>query len=148
MKLRVIGCSGWFAYSFLVLTCQGATIVDQHVCITRWGSYEDENDTWYSPLNHEVHTGSTVCIKLDAFCIQPWLQILIIHEDSITLLIIVQDTDATATIFIISCITNVNVPYSFDTSRFIIQVSLLHPLVKQLPWLKKLSKLCWPRVMC
>lgn len=38
----------------------GATIVDQRVCITRWGNYEDEFDFWSRPqYRHEEETGST-----------------------------------------------------------------------------------------
>ncbi|KAI4314189.1 hypothetical protein L6164_027123 [Bauhinia variegata] len=38
----------------------GATILDQRVCITRWGQYEDEFDFWNRPsYNHREGTGST-----------------------------------------------------------------------------------------
>ncbi|XP_068327377.1 binding partner of ACD11 1-like [Pyrus communis] len=36
----------------------GATIIDQAVCITRWGHYQDEFDFWNRP-QHEVETDST-----------------------------------------------------------------------------------------
>ncbi|KAF8408076.1 hypothetical protein HHK36_007217 [Tetracentron sinense] len=39
----------------------GAIIVDQHVCISRWGQYEDEFDLWNrSSWKLEDETGSTV----------------------------------------------------------------------------------------
>ncbi|KAF3444775.1 hypothetical protein FNV43_RR14468 [Rhamnella rubrinervis] len=38
----------------------GAKIVDQHVCITGWGTNVDENDTWNSPPNREFDTSTTV----------------------------------------------------------------------------------------
>ncbi|RVW31254.1 Binding partner of ACD11 1 [Vitis vinifera] len=39
---------------------QGATIVDQRVCITRWGHYEDEFDLWNRPTwKLEDETSST-----------------------------------------------------------------------------------------
>ncbi|KAH1058316.1 hypothetical protein GLYMA_02G019000v4 [Glycine max] len=38
----------------------GATILDQRVCITRWGHYEDEFDFWNQPsYSHEDETAST-----------------------------------------------------------------------------------------
>ncbi|GMY26040.1 binding partner of ACD11 1 [Fagus crenata] len=38
----------------------GATILDQRVCITRWGHYEDESDFWNRPsYTHEEETSST-----------------------------------------------------------------------------------------
>ncbi|KAE9605512.1 hypothetical protein Lal_00024987 [Lupinus albus] len=38
----------------------GATILDQRVCITRWGHYEAEFDFWNHPsYNHEEETSST-----------------------------------------------------------------------------------------
>ncbi|KAH7522896.1 hypothetical protein ACOSP7_018081 [Xanthoceras sorbifolium] len=38
----------------------GATILDQRVCITRWGHYEDEFDLWNRPSQrHEDETEST-----------------------------------------------------------------------------------------
>ncbi|KAK3223085.1 hypothetical protein Dsin_010110 [Dipteronia sinensis] len=38
----------------------GATILDQRVCITRWGHYEDEFDYWNRPSQrHEDETEST-----------------------------------------------------------------------------------------
>lgn len=38
----------------------GASIVDQPVCIARWGRYEDEYDLWnQSTWNHEDHSSST-----------------------------------------------------------------------------------------
>ncbi|XP_009347050.1 binding partner of ACD11 1 [Pyrus x bretschneideri] len=37
----------------------GARIVDQCVCITRWGSYTDESDAWNSPYNPEGNTSLT-----------------------------------------------------------------------------------------
>ncbi|KAI4328410.1 hypothetical protein L6164_020767 [Bauhinia variegata] len=37
-----------------------ATILDQRVCITRWGQYEDEQDFWNRPAySHWEETGST-----------------------------------------------------------------------------------------
>lgn len=37
----------------------GATIVDQRVCITRWGHYDDEYDVWNQPSwSHEERSGS------------------------------------------------------------------------------------------
>lgn len=46
------------------MICQGATIVDQQVCITRWGTYTDEDDLWNSsPCNHEGNSGSSVCMR-------------------------------------------------------------------------------------
>ncbi|XP_015879366.2 binding partner of ACD11 1 [Ziziphus jujuba] len=39
----------------------GATIVDQQVCITHWGTYTDEDDHWNSSSwNHEGNSGSLV----------------------------------------------------------------------------------------
>ncbi|KAK7274785.1 hypothetical protein RIF29_15884 [Crotalaria pallida] len=38
----------------------GATILDQRVCITRWGQYEDQFDFWNQPsYSHEEDTRST-----------------------------------------------------------------------------------------
>jgi len=36
----------------------GATILDQRVCITRWGQYEDEFDFWNRPSHRQEETGS------------------------------------------------------------------------------------------
>ncbi|XP_059648866.1 binding partner of ACD11 1 [Cornus florida] len=48
-----------FAMETAVLL-SGATIVDQRVCITKWGRYEDEFDFWKRPsYNLEDETGST-----------------------------------------------------------------------------------------
>ena len=50
-----------FAYHVLFLIFQGATIVDQRVCISGWGIYADESDPWSnSSWNYEIN--SMVCI--------------------------------------------------------------------------------------
>lgn len=52
-----------FAYLSTIWIFQGATIVDQRVCISRWGQYEDEFDLWNRPSwKIEDDTGSTVCL--------------------------------------------------------------------------------------
>lgn len=47
--------------SVLVSKFQGASIVDQCVSITRWGSYIDESDPGNNPYNPEGNTSSMVC---------------------------------------------------------------------------------------
>ncbi|XP_015901907.3 binding partner of ACD11 1 [Ziziphus jujuba] len=37
----------------------GATIIDQRVCITRWGHYQDEFDFWNTPQRNEYETSSS-----------------------------------------------------------------------------------------
>ncbi|KAK7309763.1 hypothetical protein RJT34_06754 [Clitoria ternatea] len=59
------GCTAYVTFKdahSLETACllSGATILDQRVCITRWGQYEDEFDFWNQPsYSHEDETAST-----------------------------------------------------------------------------------------
>ncbi|RWW69275.1 hypothetical protein BHE74_00023142 [Ensete ventricosum] len=53
----------WYGLHKLLWRSQGATIVDQHVCITRWGSYDEDCSFWNRP-SYEDNTQFTVCIFL------------------------------------------------------------------------------------
>lgn len=55
---------------FKLHVVQGATILDQQVCIARWGYYEDEYDYWnQSSWKPEEARDSTVCfLPCTVFC--------------------------------------------------------------------------------
>lgn len=52
------------AQSVINLRFQGAAIVDQPVCIIRWGAYTDEPNPWISSWGFDENSGSTVCFKI------------------------------------------------------------------------------------
>lgn len=52
------------AQSVINLRFQGAAIVDQPVCIIRWGEYTDEPNPWISSWGFDENSGSTVCFKI------------------------------------------------------------------------------------
>lgn len=61
--------------------------MDQPVCITRWGRYEDEYDLWnQSTWNHEDHSSSTVC-KVFILNLLRAIQCLITDHQSYNLII-------------------------------------------------------------
>ncbi|KAK6242771.1 hypothetical protein QUC31_013512 [Theobroma cacao] len=50
----------WFLYANLLSTLEwGATILDQRVCITRWGQCEEEFHFWNPSRSHEDETSSS-----------------------------------------------------------------------------------------
>ena len=73
-----------------ILMCQGATIVDQSVCISRWGSYVDDAYSWDgSSWKTQENSSSTVCInffnedsKLIAWFTTPHKHILLIGHSA------------------------------------------------------------------
>ncbi|KAK3212747.1 hypothetical protein Dsin_017453 [Dipteronia sinensis] len=58
----------------------GATIVDQPVCILRWGSYPDESYPWNSPWNFDEKTGSTTTTHTDKFASTPGEAVTVAQE--------------------------------------------------------------------
>ena len=53
------------AILLLILKFQGATIVDERVCITHWGTYADESYSWNGPSwKNENNFGPPVCIHI------------------------------------------------------------------------------------
>ncbi|KAL5741226.1 hypothetical protein ACOSP7_027958 [Xanthoceras sorbifolium] len=57
----------------------GATIVDQPVCILRWGSYPDESYPWNSPWNFNENTGKKTT-HMDNFASTPGEAITVAQE--------------------------------------------------------------------
>lgn len=58
----LIFCSYCFSHFAQILMCQGATIVDQSICISRWGSYIDDASPWDWKTRED--TSSMVCVNL------------------------------------------------------------------------------------
>jgi hypothetical protein len=76
-SIRTAQLSDVFTYQLISIVqfCvfQGATILDQCVCIQSWGTYTDESDPWNSSSwMPEDDTSSTVCIVPSAGC-RSWL---------------------------------------------------------------------------